>query len=79
MSLLTLRVAVDHLEEVPLDVPFGVHVVLQPQVVLHVIDLDSSPQVTTLEPGVKYQTVILLRHCNGVLRRGLVSLSFQFR
>ena len=38
-----------NLEVEPLSVPFGVHIVLQPEVVFDVIHLDGSTEVASFE------------------------------
>ena len=59
---------VDYLEVVPLRVALRVVVVLQPQVVLHVVHLRRLPQVPALHSTVKQKHVVQLRHLNAVLR-----------
>jgi len=55
----------------PLGVPLGVHVILQPQVVLNIIDLDGSAEVSRFEARFKDENVFLLRHTDGVLMAGV--------
>lgn len=52
--MLTLSVLVDDLEVEPLSVALGVAVVLEKQVVLHVVDLDGAAQVAVLEARVEH-------------------------
>lgn len=44
----------------------GVHIVLQPQIVLHVVHFYGSAQVSALESAVEYQDIVLLWHADGV-------------
>jgi hypothetical protein len=56
----------DNLEIEPLSVALGVDVIFQPEVVLHIIDLDGTTEVATLESGVEDQYVLLLGNVDGV-------------
>lgn len=47
--IFTFGVLVHDLEVVPLGMAFGVEIVLQPQIVLHVVHLDCSPKVSILK------------------------------
>ncbi len=51
----------------PLSVALGVHVVLQPEVVLYVIDLNGSSEVSRFEARFEDENVLLMRHIDGVL------------
>lgn len=55
----------------PLGVALGVHVILQPEVVLNIIDLDGSAEVSRFEARFKDENIFLLRHTDGVLMAGV--------
>jgi hypothetical protein len=55
----------------PLGVTLGVHVVFQPEVVLNVIDLNGSSEVSRLEARFEDENIFLLRHTDGVLMAGV--------
>ena len=55
----------------PLRVALGVHIVLQPEVILNVIDLDGSAKVSRFEARFEYENVFLLRHTDSVLMAGV--------
>ena len=52
----------EDLEVEPLRVALGIHIVLEPQVVLDVAHLDSPSQVAILKSTIENQHVFLLRH-----------------
>ena len=52
----------EDLEVEPLRVALGIHIVLEPQVVLDVAHLNSPSQVAILKSTIKNQHVFLLRH-----------------
>ena len=56
----------DDLEIEPLRVALSVHIVLEPQVVLYVVDFDCPPQVRAFEFRVEDQHVVLLGHADCV-------------
>ena len=60
-----------NLEVEPLGVPFGVHIVLQPEVVFNVIHLDGPTEVASFETRLENQNVILVWHVDCVLVIGL--------
>jgi hypothetical protein len=64
---------VDHFEVEPLGVPLGVHIIFKPQVVLHVVYLDGTPEVATFKPRIKDQDVFLLWHIDSVGVGGLAA------
>ena len=59
------------LEVEPLSVALGVHVVLQPEIVLNVVNFDGTAEVSTLKTRFENKNVILLRHIDSVLMIGL--------
>lgn len=61
-------------EVVPLGVPLGIQIILQPEIVLDVVDFSSFSQIATFEAGVKDQQVVLLRNVHSILCLVVVSL-----
>ena len=55
----------------PLRVALSVHVILQPEVVLNVIDFNGSAEVSRFESRFEDENVFLLRHTDGVLMAGV--------
>jgi hypothetical protein len=58
---------VDYLEVVPLRVAFGVDVILEPQVVLHIVDFARLAQITRLKPTIEDQLIVQHRHLKAIL------------
>ena len=58
---------VDYLEVVPLRVAFSVDVVLEPQIVLHIIDFASFAKITRLKPTIEDQLIVQYRHLKAIL------------
>jgi len=55
----------------PLRVALCVHVVLQPEIVLNVINFDGSAEVSRFETRFENENIFLLRHTDSVLMAGV--------
>lgn len=57
----------------------GVQVILEPQIILDIIDFRNFSQVTIFKPAVKYKDILLLRDVNFKLRVRKISLGRKSR
>lgn len=58
----TSNVLVQYLEVIPLIVPLRVQVILQPKIVLDIIDLGNFSKIAVFEPGIENKHILLLRN-----------------